>query len=104
MMKNLHSKQRIRLKNDDFNTEKNEKQFFVRQSLPDGLDGYSDIFQLESDLSYIETRYKPVKHLSVLSKIDTEEPRLVITLGLKGQSRFVSNENKEIIFNLDYGV
>jgi len=101
-MKNLQSKQRIRLKNDDFLLENDENTHFHRQTLPDNLSGYSDIFRLESDLSYIETRYKPVKHLSVLSKINSQEPRLVITLGLKGQSRFVSNDNKEIIFKEGY--
>lgn len=104
-MKNfLHSAPRFSLKNNDFNTEKNEKPFSVRQSLPDDLDGYSDIFQLESDLSYIETRYKPIKHLSVLSKIDTKEPRLVLALGLKGQSGFITKQKQEIIFKEGYTV
>ena len=102
MIKNLQSKQRIELKNDDFLLENDKNTRIHRQTLPDNLGGYSDIFQLENDLSYIETRYKPVKHLSVLSKIDSQEPRLVITLGLKGQSYFVNNENQEIVFKEGY--
>lgn len=75
----------------------------LRQSLPKNLGmGQSAIFQLDQDLSYIETRYTPSKDLAVLSRIDYQEPRLVVTLSLKGQSRFSSNQGDELIFNEGY--
>ncbi len=57
----------------------------LHQSLPEDLGvGHSAIFQLDQDLSYIETRYTTSKDLAVLSRIDYQEPRLMVTLGLKG--------------------
>jgi AraC-like DNA-binding protein len=73
------------------------------QSLPENLGvGHSAIFQLDQDLSYIETRYAPSKELSVLSRIDYQEPRLMVTLGLKGQSRFAGNSGDELVFREGY--
>jgi AraC family transcriptional activator of pyochelin receptor len=75
----------------------------LHQSLPEELGmGRSAIFQLDQDLSYIETRYTPSKDLAVLSRIDYQEPRLVVTLGLKGQSRFSGNCGDELIFREGY--
>lgn len=75
----------------------------LHQSLPEDLGvGRSSIFQLDQDLSYIETRYTPSKDLSVLSRIDDQEPRLVVTLGLKGQSRFAGNRGDELVFSEGY--
>lgn len=75
----------------------------LHQSLPENLGvGRSAIFQLDQDLSYIETRYTPTKDLAVLSQIDYQEPRLVVTLGLKGQSRFSGNCGDELVFNEGY--
>jgi AraC family transcriptional activator of pyochelin receptor len=73
------------------------------QSLPDeaGM-GRSAIFQLDQDLSYIETHYTPSKDLAILSKIDNQEPRLVVTLGLKGNSRFAGYHGNEVIFKEGY--
>lgn len=73
------------------------------QSLPENLGvGQSAIFQLDQDLSYIETRYTTSKDLAILSRIDYQEPRLVVTLGLKGQSRFVGNSVNELVFREGY--
>ncbi len=75
----------------------------LHQSLPENLGvGHSANFQLDQDLSYIETRYTPTKDLAVLSQIDYQEPRLVVTLGLKGQSRFSGNRGDELIFREGY--
>lgn len=43
-------------------------------------EGYSNICQLDDDLSYIETEYTPSKNLALISKIDSQEPRLIVTL------------------------
>ncbi|MFZ2406591.1 MAG: AraC family transcriptional regulator [Methylobacter sp.] len=75
----------------------------LHQSLPESLGvGRSAIFQLDQDLSYIETRYTPSKDLAVLSRIEYQEPRLVVTLGLKGQSRFAGDSGDELVFNEGY--
>jgi AraC-like DNA-binding protein len=79
-----------------------QQQDCLHQSLPENLGvGYSNIFQLDQDLSYIETRYTPFKDLAVLSQMEYQEPRLVVTLGLKGQSRFAGNHG-EVTFNEGY--
>jgi len=64
--------------------------------------GHSAIFQIDQDLSYIETRYTPTKDLAVLNRLEYQEPRLVVTLGLKGQSRFAGNSGDELVFNEGY--
>jgi len=75
----------------------------LHQSLPEELGvGRSAIFQLDQDLSYIETRYTPSKDLAVLSRIDCQEPRLIVTLSLKGQSRFACNRGDELVFSEGY--
>jgi len=75
----------------------------LHQSLPEDLGvGRSTIFQFDQDLSYIETRYTPAKDLAVLSRIDYQEPRLMVTLGLKGRSRFAGNNGNELVFNEGY--
>ena len=75
----------------------------LHQSLPEeaGI-GYSNIFQLDEDLSYIETLYTPSKDMAVFSQIESQEPRLVVTLGLKGHSRFSGNRGDEVVFNEGY--
>ncbi|MDO9169072.1 MAG: AraC family transcriptional regulator [Methylobacter sp.] len=80
-----------------------QKKDCLHQSLPENLGlGHSTIFQLDQDLSYTETRYTPSKDLAVLSRIDYQEPRLVVTLSLKGQSRFSGNNGDEFIFREGY--
>jgi AraC family transcriptional activator of pyochelin receptor len=73
------------------------------QSLPDHLGlGQSAIFQLDQDLSYIETRYTTSKDVSVSSRIDYQEPLLMVTLGLQGQSRFSGKHGDELVFREGY--
>jgi len=80
-----------------------QKNDCLHQSLPENLGvGCSAIFQLDQDLSYIETRYTPSKDLAVLSRIDCQEPRLMVTLGLKGQSCFAGNSGDEFVFREGY--
>jgi AraC-like DNA-binding protein len=75
----------------------------LHQPLPEDLGvGHSAIFQLDQGLSYIETSCTPSKDLTILSRIDEQEPRLMVTLGLKGQSRFVNNRGDELIFSEGY--
>lgn len=65
-------------------------------------DGYSNICQLDENLSYIETEYTPSRDLALLSKNNKQEPRLIVTLGLKGQSRFASKQGQNVVFKQGY--
>lgn len=65
-------------------------------------EGSSNIHKIDDDLTYIETEYKPSKDLAILNKTNNQESRLVVTLGLKGHSRFSSQCGEEIIFNQGY--
>ncbi|MGZ5008310.1 MAG: helix-turn-helix transcriptional regulator [Methylobacter sp.] len=75
----------------------------LHQTLPDNLGiGHSSIFQLDQDLCYIKTHYAPSRDLAVLSRIDYQEPRLMVTLGLKGHSRFTGSSGDEFVFSEGY--
>ncbi|WP_347986606.1 AraC family transcriptional regulator [Methylomonas sp. AM2-LC] len=75
----------------------------LHQSLPKELgNGRSAIFQLEDGLRYIETLYTPNRDLAVLSRIDYQEPQLIMTISLKGQSIFTSKAGNELIFKQGY--
>ena len=80
-----------------------QQQNCLHQSLPKELGmGHSTLFQLDQDLSYIETRYSPSRDLAVLSRMECQEPRLIVTLGIQGQSRFTGNNGTELCFNEGY--
>jgi len=81
-----------------------ERQYHcLRQALPDDVGvGRSDIVQLDQDLTCIETRYTVTRDLAILSQIESQEPRLVVTLGLQGQSRFIGDRGDEVVFNEGY--
>jgi len=73
-----------------------------QQFFPDGLgEGRSTIFQLDSELSYIETKIKPAKDIAIVSTSDFPEPRMVVTLGIRGCSRFV-DKGGEMVFREGY--
>lgn len=95
------AKKRWRISNDELKLYK--QQHYLHQPLTEDLGkGCSNICQLDDNLNYIETEYRPAKDLAVLSKIDNDESLLVVTLGLKGSSRFVSHQGDEIVFNEGY--
>jgi len=75
----------------------------LHQSLPENVGvGHSNIFQLDEDLNYIETAYTPSKDLAVLSQTENQGPRMVVTVCLKGHSRFSGNHGDEVVFNQGY--
>jgi AraC family transcriptional regulator, transcriptional activator of the genes for pyochelin and ferripyochelin receptors len=91
------------LRADDLPSELHQQKNCLRQSLPEEAGaGYSNLFKLDEGLSYIETLYTPSKDLSVLSRIESQEPRMVVTLGLKGYTRFSGNQGDEVFFNEGY--
>lgn len=88
---------------DDLPSQLHRQKDCLHQSLPEEAGtGYSNLFQLDKGLSYIETFYTPSKDMAVLSRIENQEPRMVVTLGLKGHSRFSGNQGDEIVFNEGY--
>jgi len=88
---------------DDLPSQFQQQKNCLLQSLPENLGvGHSNLFQLDEDLSYIETHYTPSKDVAVLSQIESQEPRLVVTLGLKGHSRFSENGGDEVVFSEGY--
>ena len=101
-MANTSSKaSRWRIRNDQLQLQQHQN--CLHQPLTKDLgEGYSNICQLDDDLSYIETEYTPSRDLALLSKIDKQESRLVVTLGLKGQSRFACKQGQDILFNQGY--
>lgn len=90
-----------RVKNEDLPIE--NQVHYVHQTLLNELGvGYSKVFSLDAGLNYIDTDYTPNKDFSILSQIQTEEPRMVITLGLKGTSCFTDKHGTELLFNAGY--
>ncbi len=75
----------------------------LHHHLPEKLGlGHSNFFKLDSDLSYIETRYTPGRDLAVLTRMDASEPRMVVTLGLKGNSRYTPSQGEAVVFREGY--
>ncbi len=75
----------------------------VQQLLPESLGGgHSSSFQLDDGLTYIDSLYTPNKNLSVSCQVDNPEPKLVMTLGLEGGSRFSTHTGSDIIFKQGY--
>lgn len=74
-----------------------------KQILPENLGiGHSNIFKLDDDLNYIETHFAPSQNLAVLTRMNQQGPRMVMTLGLTGQSQFISRKGEEIVFKEGY--
>lgn len=75
----------------------------MRQVLPvEAGNGYSNIFVVDPMLSIIETRYSLECNLSVLSRSELPEPKLVVTLGLEGRSGFHNREGDDLLFRKGY--
>jgi len=88
---------------DDLPSQFEQQKQCLQQSLPEEAGvGHSKSFHLDEGLSYIETLYTPTRDLAVLSHIESPEPRMVVTLGLKGHSRFSGNQGDEVVFNEGY--
>ncbi len=94
---------RFRISSNDLPTAFQPLQNCLQQSLPDELGaGQSTLFQLDQGLNYIETRYTPTRDLAILSRIEDQQPQLIITLGLQGHSCFSERNGDELIFNKGY--
>ena len=85
---------------DDLPTQFQPQNNCLYQSLPENAGvGHSKTFHLDEGLNYIETLYTPSKDMSVLSFIEAQDPRIVVTLGVKGHSCFSGSRGGEVVFN-----
>ncbi|WP_020483861.1 helix-turn-helix transcriptional regulator [Methylomonas sp. MK1] len=92
---------RWRIKNDELHSQQQGN--CLTEYLPHEMGkGHSTLFPLDQDLNYIETHYQPSQDLAILTRMDQHNPRLVVTLGMQGQSRFVDAQGREITFNEGY--
>lgn len=72
---------------------------WVRQLLPESLGiGESRMVQLDPGLCCIQTAYRPTKALNISSRMEHDQPRVVVTVGLKGLSRYVDRRGSELEF------
>jgi AraC family transcriptional activator of pyochelin receptor len=75
---------------------------FQQQFFPESVgEGSSKIFQLDSELNFIQTHFKPTRDLAIISQNQFDQPRMVVTIGLKGTSRFVGQDG-EVVFREGY--
>lgn len=74
-----------------------------QQTLPNHVgDCQSRFFTLDKGLNYIETRYTPNCNLTVSNRMAQQEPRMVLTVGLNGHSRFQADRQDAIAFRGGY--
>ncbi len=73
------------------------------QFLPDLLGhGQNRFYLLDNGFNCIKTYYTPKRDLSLLNRIDDGEEKLIVSIGIKGNSRFVSKSGKALYFNQGY--
>ncbi len=66
--------------------------------LPDDMgDCLNQHFDIDDGLSLIQTHYHPDRNLAVMTDMPLQAPRMVLTLTLKGQSCFQSQQGSESI-------
>jgi len=73
------------------------------QCLPEELgNGRSRVFTLDPDFSLIDTQYSPSRNFVVTTRMSNQEPRMVLTLALKGSSQYCDNQRNEVLFKSGY--
>lgn len=73
------------------------------QHLPEAIgNGSTRLSCLDQGFSFIETHYTPNRNLAIVSRIPQQEPRMVLTLSLTGQSCFRRQQGHEIKFKAGY--
>lgn len=80
--------------------EINRREGEVEQLLPaDWGMGRSLIIDLNEGLSFIETKFKTNRDLSIVSKVDDETPRIVLTASLSGKTAYHDHKNNHVVFS-----
>ena len=95
---------RFKINNSDFSLLPNQhSQQHLTQLLPKELGlGQSNVYQLDTDLTYIETQYVLAKDISISSQLEFDTPRLIVTVSLDGNSRFCSQQGEDFLFTSGY--
>ncbi len=76
---------------------------YQEQFLPDSLGrGQNLFYSLDHGFNCIKTHYTPKRDLSLLNRVDDGEEKLIISIGIKGDSHFVSKKGKTLYFNQGY--
>lgn len=79
-----------------------EQKCLLQSLVPEAGYGYTQISALDQDLSYMETHYQPSRNFAIGSRMDYDEFRIVVTLGLIGNSRFTGRQGDDIVFDRGY--
>lgn len=88
------------IRSEELESKYLENRLCLHQPLPQiAGSGFTDIYQLDQGLSYIETSYKPARNLAVLSRTNYQDSRMVVTVTLKGCSSFKSQNGDEVLFS-----
>lgn len=89
----------LTIRNDELPWHFQAEGGYQHQELPKELgSGCTTLFRLDHDFSVIETHYQPIRNLIVSSRIHNAEPRMILTLALKGCSRFDGSQGNELNF------
>lgn len=76
---------------------------FLQQSLPEDLGhGQTNFYHLDPVLDFIETHYRPSRNFNLISQVGGGEPKIIVTLGLKGHSSYKGKEGVQIPFKEGY--
>ena len=95
---------RFNINTSDLSLATNQhSQQHLTQLLPKEIGlGQSNIYQLDTDLTYIESQYVLSKDVSISSQLEFETPRLIVTVSLDGSSRFCSQQGEDFLFTSGY--
>lgn len=91
---------RWRLQQNDLSIQALPAQGCTVQTLPvEYGEGRSTTQAFSDDFTLIETRFLTNRDLSIATRIELDEPRMVITLGMRGQSAYVQTRAASVLFN-----
>lgn len=98
-MQVLSSAATFKINNDEMPWQAAPESDCLSQSLPERLgSGRSHLYPLEADFNLIETHFVPAQNFAIFNRFVSDEPRMVLTLGLKGRSGFEGRQGDQIVF------
>jgi AraC family transcriptional regulator, transcriptional activator of the genes for pyochelin and ferripyochelin receptors len=100
MISNLKASKRYHVDGRSLHREFLPNKCLVIEHLPEkfGSD-YSKIYQVNPGFNFIKTLVNVNCNLEIENSVDLQEPRLIITFCLKGNSRFLGRRGDEIYFS-----
>ncbi len=73
---------------------------YLQQSIPEDFgSGHSKFFQLDPDINFIDTHYKPSRDFKIFSRQQEQPARVIVTLALQGNSVYKQHHGEDILFN-----